>query len=43
MILKHNRFMRKVFGNVKDRPEKQVMLEVEKRRAELKDQVEKEA
>ena len=42
MILKHNRFMRKVFGNVKDRLEKQVMLEVEKRRAELKDQVEEE-
>ena len=43
MILKHNRFMRKVFGNVKDRLEKQVLLEVEKRRAEMKDQVEEEA
>ena len=43
MILKHNRFMRKVFGNVKDRLEKQVMLEVEKRRAEMKDQAETEA
>mmetsp|Transcript_18259 Transcript_18259/g.52227 ORF Transcript_18259/g.52227 Transcript_18259/m.52227 type:complete len:507 (+) Transcript_18259:52-1572(+) len=41
MILKHNRFMRKVFGNVKDRLEKQVLLEVEKRRAEVKDEVEK--
>ena len=43
MILRHNRFMRKVFSNVKDRLEKQVLLEVEKRRAELKDEVEKEA
>ena len=43
MILRHNRFMRKVFSNVRDRLEKQVLLEVEKRRAELKDEIEKEA
>ena len=42
MILRHNRFMRKVFSNIKDRLDKQVLLEVEKRRAELKEEVEKE-
>jgi hypothetical protein len=43
MILRHNRFMRRVFGNVKDRLEKQVLLEVEKRRADLKGENIKEA
>ena len=38
MILQHNRFMRTVFTNVRDRLEKTIRLEVEKRRAEMQEQ-----